>query len=105
MSGNPIVVAADARLFLQCVACAKHITKANADMVFGGETQLWPEISDYFKRDAEKALKNELSHSLGDIGKAEGVTLINKNDIPNGWPNASRVDGEERGAFRVHFEH
>jgi hypothetical protein len=91
MSGNPIVVVADASdVFLQCSASEfkDRFTKANADMVFGGETQLWPEISDYFKRDAEKALKNELSHSFGDIGKAEGVTPINKNDIPNGWPNA-----------------
>ena len=35
---------------------------------------------DYFKRDAEKALKNELSHSFGDIGKAEGMRN-QQNDI------------------------
>jgi len=91
MPGNPIVVVADASdVFLQCSAAEfkERFTKADADMVFGGETQLWPEISDYFNRNAEKALKNELSHSFGDIGMAEGVTPINKNDIPNGWPNA-----------------
>ena len=35
-------------IFLQCRVASEfkdRFTKANADMVFGGETQLWPEIS------------------------------------------------------------
>lgn len=91
INGNPIVVVADASdVFLQCSAAEfqERFTQADADLVFGGETQLWPEISDYFSREAEKAVKNKGSQTLLKVGQSTPYNPINPGDIPNGWPNA-----------------
>ena len=42
-------------------------TTTNADFIFGGETQLWPEIHAYFGRTDEIAWKEKMSDTLGKI--------------------------------------
>ena len=89
INGNPIVINADANdVLLQCGAqeFKKRFEQANADFIFGGETQLWPEIHAYFGKTEEIAWKEKMSDTLGNIGAGVGVDVPGNH--PNVWANA-----------------
>ena len=90
INGNPIVISTDANdVMLQCSGqeFKKRFNQANADFIFGGETQLWPEIHAYFGRTDEIAWKEKMSDTLGKIGAA-GPPAKLTGEHPNVWANA-----------------
>ena len=96
--GNPIVVNADATdVLLQCgpEEFEKRFEQADADFIFGGETQLWPEIRKYFGMEDEIEFKKEMSLTFGEIGKAAGDDVELTGEHPNVWANAGSFMGRK----------
>ena len=90
INGNPIVINTDANdVMLQCSGqeFKNRFNQANADFIFGGETQLWPEIHAYFEKTDEIAWKEKMSDTLGKIGAA-GPPAQLTGAHPNVWANA-----------------
>jgi hypothetical protein len=90
INGNPIVINSDANdVMLQCSGqeFKNRFNQANADFIFGGETQLWPEIHAYFDKTDEIAWKEKMSDTLGKIGAA-GPPAQLTGEHPNVWANA-----------------
>ena len=96
--GNPIIVNADATdVLLQCgpEEFEKRFEQADADFIFGGETQLWPEIRKYFGMEDEIEFKKEMSLTFGEIGKAAGDDVELTGEHPNVWANAGSFMGRK----------
>ena len=96
--GNPIIVNADATdVLLQCgpEEFEKRFEQADADFIFGGETQLWPEIRKYFDMEDEIEFKKEMSLTFGEIGKAAGDDVELTGEHPNVWANAGSFMGRK----------
>tara|TARA_Y100000746_G_scaffold165042_1_gene142430 strand:+ start:277 stop:1821 length:1545 start_codon:yes stop_codon:yes gene_type:complete len=96
--GNPIIVNADATdVLLQCgpEEFQKRFEQADADFIFGGETQLWPEIRKYFDMEDEQQFKREMSLTFGEIGKAAGDDVELTGEHPNVWANAGSFMGRK----------
>ena len=101
--GNPIIVNADATdVLLQCgpEEFQKRFEQADADFIFGGETQLWPEIRKYFDMEDEHQFKKEMSLTFGEIGKAAGDNVELTGEHPNVWANAGSFMGRKEDLIK-----
>jgi hypothetical protein len=96
--GNPLVINADATdVLMQCgpEEFRHRFEQAEADFIFGGETQLWPEVVKYFSMTPETDFKKEMSLTFGDIGKAAGDSIVLTGEHPNVWANAGSFMGRK----------
>ena len=96
--GNPIIVSGGSTdVLLQCgpEEFEKRFEQADADFIFGGGTQLWPEIRKYFGMEDEIEFKRD-EFDVWEIGKAAGDDVELTVSIQTSGPTPVRSWDEKK---------
>ena len=109
MTGNPVVMFADTTdVMFSCpdTEILDRFEATGADILIGGESQLWPEIDTYFDMEDERAYIDKNAAGIDvKIGLREGAKKAEPGDDrrPNKWANGGAWMGR-RNAILEYYE-